>query len=109
MTDKSFYKLKTISGIAHDNCFEINIDRGNFSEIPFKMIAVDQTNISQTLVNEKNGLKHQGSILTLREFTGKVKIQNSNFTDNVHAYNGCIASESLLKDPQPLSSLNNYR
>ena len=58
MSDKHFHAWTQINGIESENCFEILIDSGSFSEIPFKMNLVNENTINETLVNEKNGLKH---------------------------------------------------
>jgi hypothetical protein len=80
-------------------CFSIQINQSDFTEIPFGYNLLSDANIGSNLVSELNGLRFQGSVLTLEEFSGEVIVQNSNFSENMAPYDGCIDTDYLMQEP----------
>jgi|688.fasta_scaffold512613_1 hypothetical protein len=60
------------------------------------------------LVNEENGLRDLGKILTMKGLSASVKVSKSTFSNLSETYDGCQSSYTL-ETPVPANSFNNFR
>lgn len=88
------------------SCFAVSIDSCNFTNIPFGYSYL--TTKKSLLVNENNGLRDLGKIITIKGLSASVKVTKSNFNYLSETYDGCQASYTL-ETPVPACSFNNFR